>query len=127
MKSTVMLFPLLGFLTVSSCTSKYVIYPTIDKNSFGQQEANQIKHNPITPKLLPANKVSHEACFDQWLFMNNAYKDTDRFLPDFFRHTCPGTDYLVNTKVTRKWWTTLIYSQSCVEIQGFCARKARAR
>lgn len=117
----------LGFILLfSSCTSKYVIYPTIDKNTFGQ-EANQIKHNPITPKLLPANKVSHEACFDQWLFMNNAYKDTDRFLPDFFRYTCPGTNYLVNTKITRKWWTTLIYSQSCVEIQGFCGRQARAR
>lgn len=113
-----MKFLLLILLTLS-CTQKYQTYDTIKKSQFRKDEA----HNPKVPKMYPGRKVVQESCEGQFLFMRNAKKITDANLSALVNFSCPGSEYLVNAKITETWWTTIIYSRSCIELVSYCPVK----
>jgi len=102
-----------------SCTQKYQTYETIKKSQFRKDEP----HNPVTPKMYAGRKVVQESCEGQFFFMRNAKKITDANLPALVTFSCPGSEYLINAKITETWWTTIIYSRSCIELVSHCPLK----
>ena len=105
-------------LLLTACTQKYQTYHVIDKHSFDKENYQA----PITPKLLPAKKARASHCEGQIFWYSNAKKQTDRYLSRLVETICPDKKYLVNTRLTETWWTTIIYSKSCVEIETYCPR-----
>lgn len=108
------------FLTIS-CTQKYQNYPIIDKSHFDKDNYD----SPITKKMYPGKKVEASTCSGQIFFASNAYEDTKRQLQNMVRTLCPESMYLLNGQLTETWWTTIIYSRSCVELTSFCPRNSR--
>ena len=108
----------LVLLTAVSCSRKYQTFHVIKKDDFlfGKE------HSPITPKQRPGKKASFEYCKGQWLFSNNAVRDTHEYLNRMVRLTCEKDQTLLNSKVTETWWTTLIYSRACIELETHCPR-----
>jgi hypothetical protein len=101
-----------------SCTQKYQTYNVIDKNNFDKDK----NESPITSPLRRTTKEKKEFCDGQVFFSSNAKKTTDRFANNIVRHMCPQSKYLLDTKITETWWTTIVYSRSCVEIESFCTK-----
>ena len=108
-------------LLLISCAQKYQTYHTIEKSGFTKDNYQA----PITKKMFPGRKVQGEYCAGQFFFATNAKKDTDRKLPELVYTLCPKDKYLLNSKLTETWWTTIIYSRSCVELESYCPRKRR--
>ena len=109
------------FLAIlAACTQKYVDYDLIRKVDF-QKESYQ---RPTTRmEVLPAGRDSLESCFNQWLFFSNAEKEKDQALPVMVRTLCPAQGYLMDTKMTETWWTTIIFTRACVEMETKCAEE----
>jgi hypothetical protein len=110
---------LLLVLIFMSCTQKYQTFHVIDKENF-RKESPEV---PITKKMLPGKKRHAEFCAGQFFFSSNAKKKTDQYLPHLVGRLCSGSKYLVNSRLTETWWTTIIYSRSCVELDTYCPRK----
>lgn len=106
---------------ITSCTQKYRTYPVIKKNTFNYNK----EHNPVTPKMLMAQKEVQKTCEGQFFFNRNADKITQGSIPALVQYSCPGQDYLLNAKITQTWWTTIIYTRSCVELESFCPQKRK--
>ena len=101
-----------------SCTQKYAGYDLIRKVDFNKQSYER----PISVyEVLPEGKDTLESCFNQWLFFSNAEKEKNDAIPQMVRTLCPGRDYLLNTDMTETWWTTIIFTRSCVEMETSCA------
>lgn len=98
------------------CTQKYSTYHIIEKESFKPDS----EHNPTTRKMYGTKKVKEYLCVGQWLFSSNAQKLAEGAMPTLLSHTCPGKKYLLNAKVTNRWWTTIIYSRSCYIVEATC-------
>ena len=106
-------------LFLSSCAQKYQTYHIIDKHNFDKDNPT----TPITKKMLPRPKLYKTSyCSGQFFFYSNAKKTTDRYLSNMVRTMCPSSQYVLNSKLTETWWTTIIYSRSCVELEGYCPR-----
>ena len=105
----------LAFISIG-CAQKYQTYHVIKKSEFVFGKG----HNPIAPKLLPGKKDKQETCEGQFFFNRNAKQITLSSIPALIKYSCPRSDYLVNAKITETWWTTLIYSKSCIELESFC-------
>lgn len=71
-------------------------------------------------EVLPEGKDELKACFNQWLFFSNAAKEKDNAIPMVVRSLCPGQDFLLNTEVEETWWTTILFTRSCVEMETKC-------
>jgi hypothetical protein len=110
---------LILLLFTVGCTQKYITYHTIEKATFKVDEV----HNPITQKMYGIKKDQQYVCVGQWLFNNNAHKDSKRAIPTLLRHTCRGKSHLLNAKLTNRWWTTLVYSRSCYMVEATCPSK----
>jgi hypothetical protein len=108
---------LISILTIS-CSQKYQTFEVIKKKDFVFGEA----HNPSIPKKRLGRKVIQNTCEGQILFLRNAKKITDASVPALINFSCPGEEYLLNAKITQTWWTTIIYSRSCIKIESFCPR-----
>lgn len=107
----------LFLLFLTACTQKYVDYDLIRKVDF-QKESYQ---RPVTiMQVLPSGKDQLKSCFNQLLFFSNAEKEKNEAIPFIVRSLCPGQDYLVNTEMTESWWTTLLFSRSCVKVNTLC-------
>ncbi len=107
------------FLLLVGCTQKYQTYHIIDKHNFDKDNPQ----TPITKKLkLSAKKEKTSFCAGQFFFSSNAKQKTDRYLQNMVRTMCSDSQYISNSKLTETWWTTLIYSRSCVELEGYCPR-----
>lgn len=108
-------------ITATGCSRKYETFSIIKKKDFlfGNE------HSPIAPKMYPGKKQVGEFCTGQWLFTNNAVRDTHEHLNRMVRFTCPKDDYLLNSTVTQLWWTTLIYSRACIELETYCPRSRK--
>lgn len=102
------------------CTQKYADYDTLYKLSFRQKDQ---KDPVVTPRLIAEKKDHLSQCFSQWLFSNNAEAEKDASLPGLMQVVCPGREYLMDARVTERWWTLLVYSKSCVFIEATCPRK----
>lgn len=110
---------LISFILIAaSCSRKFQTFHTIEKSTFlfGQE------HSPIAHRLQPGQKQTREFCNGQWLFSNNAVRDTQEQLNRVVRYTCDKDKYLINSVVTETWWTTLIYSRACIEFETHCPR-----
>jgi len=101
-----------------SCTKKYETYHAIDKYNFDKNKPE----SPVTPKLYPGRKVTRSHCEGQIFWSSNAKAKTDNYVNRIVQNLCPDSKYLINNKVTEVWWTTIVYSRSCVEIEAYCPR-----
>lgn len=106
-------------LLLASCASKYEVHNTLDKRSFKLGEVNKV----MTPRAIKGKKEESSFCAGQFLFMSNAKKETDRKIPALLTRTCPKKVFLLDAKVTETWWTTIIYSRSCVTIEAYCPKE----
>ena len=102
-----------------SCSQKYQTFNTVKKGEFEFGKP----HSPISPKMYPGRKVTQISCEGQIFFNRNAQKITEGSIPALISYSCPKSEYLLNVKITETWWTTIVYSKSCVEIESFCPRK----
>lgn len=103
------------------CTRKYQTYHTIEKASFKFNDESE--QNYITPKLVPGQKITKNFCAGQIFWMNNAKKETEFKVNDLVRYSCPENEYILNSKITESWWTTIIYSRACIQLETYCPRK----
>lgn len=115
-----MKFLILAFML--GCTQKYVDYDLIKKVSFNRENVER----PVTlSRVTTQGRDELSQCFHQWLFFSNAEKEKNERIPEFIRALCPGKDYLVNAQLKERWWTTILYSQSCVSIETLCGNERR--
>jgi hypothetical protein len=113
MKNLLLLSLLVG------CTQKYMEYDLVRKADFQRSNYNR----PImVSEILAAGEDQLSECFNQWLFFSNAEKEKDDQFPMLVRLLCPRNDYLLNTKVTETWWTTILFTRSCLSIKTDCGR-----
>lgn len=103
-----------------SCTQKYQTYHAIQKRSFNYKDP---EHSPIMRKMYPGKKEIQRTCEGQFFFNRNAQTIAINNIPAMLKYSCPGSEYLLNAKITETWWTTIIYSKSCIEIESYCPRK----
>jgi hypothetical protein len=113
-----MKYVLILLFILAGCSKKYQTYQVIKKSSFNYPGEN----NPVSKKLIPGRKETQENCEGQWLFMRNAQKINEANVRSMVNFSCPKDNYLVNSKITEIWWTTLIYSRSCIELETYCPR-----
>lgn len=105
-------------LLLAGCTQKYADYDLIRKVDFDKQTYQR----PTTlMEVLPLGKDNLESCFNQWLFFSNAEKEKERAIPVMVRSLCPSQQYLMDTAMTETWWTTIIFTRSCIEMETKCA------
>lgn len=105
-------------LLLTGCAQTYQTYHTIDKHNFTKDGAN----SPITPKMVKTKKVERGHCEGQFFFFSNAKKKTDSYLPRMIGSLCGDSKYLMDSRLTETWWTTIIYSRSCVKFEAHCPR-----
>lgn len=111
-------------LAVVGCTQKYASYDLIRKVDFNRESYER----PVTAiDVLPQGTDQLKECFNQWLFFSNADKEKEREVPSMVRLLCPNRDYLVNATFTDTWWTTLIFTRACVDIETTCADPKRKK
>jgi len=112
MKNALLLFFLF------SCTQKYASYDLIRKIDFNKESYER----PITVmQVLPIGNDELKSCFNQWLFFSNAEKQKDESIPYLIRSLCPGRDYLLQSEMVETWWTTILFTRSCVRVETKCA------
>jgi hypothetical protein len=108
--------PILLLLLLVSCSQKYQTYNTIKKSEFTFGKG----HNPISPKMSPGRKVIQKSCESQFFFSRNAKKINIASIPALVKYSCPKSEFLLNARITETWWTTIIYSKSCIELESYC-------
>ncbi len=109
---------LLVLLALIGCTQKYVGYDLIRKVDFQKESFER----PISVyEVLPVGKDKLDSCFNQWLFFSNAEKEKLNAIPSMVRTLCPGKDYLLDTSMTETWWTLILFTRACVEMDTNCA------
>ena len=109
---------ILILLALTGCTRKYADYDLIRKVDFNKESYER----PITVMQVVPNGRDHlESCFNQWLFFSNAEKQKNEAIPYLIRSLCPGKDFLLQAEMEEQWWTTLIFTRSCVSVETKCA------
>lgn len=99
------------------CTQKYADYDLIRKADFNKETYER----PIpATQVMAQGKDELSECFNQWLFFSNAEKQKAQRIPEFVRALCPRQDYLVTAAFTETWWTTVIFTRSCIDIKTLC-------
>ena len=113
------IFAIIFLFLFIGCSQKYIKYPVIEKRTFegGQHEPT----NP--PPMIKAKKEIESFCEGQIFFNKNAFKITEASVRSLVQHSCPGSPYLIDAKITKTWWTLLLYSRSCVELESYCPRR----
>lgn len=107
---------------VSACTQKYTDYDLIRKVDF-QKETYE---RPITTmQVVPAGNDSLKSCFNQWLFFSNAEKEKNEAIHYLIRSLCPGKDYLLQSEMVETWWTSILFTRSCVSVDTKCAEQRK--
>jgi hypothetical protein len=111
---------LIAFLM--GCTQKYADFDLIRKADFQQKSYER----PLTRmQVLPSGHDQLKNCFNQWLFFSNAEKEKDNALPQMVRALCPRESYLMDTRITEDWWTLIVFSRACVDIESKCAKEKK--
>lgn len=104
---------------LTACTQKYANYDLIRKVDFNKESYER----PITTmQVIPVGKDKLNSCFNQWLFFSNAEKEKNDSIPMIIRSLCPGKDYLLDSQMTETWWTTIVFTRSCVGVETLCAQ-----
>ena len=111
-------------LFLVGCTQKYVDYDLIRKVDFNKENYQR----PITlMQVTPTGSDNLKACFNQWLFFSNAEKEKESSVPMLVRSLCPGKDFLLNSEMVETWWTTILFTRSCVSVETKCAEMRRQK
>ncbi|MFP5387352.1 MAG: hypothetical protein ACLGHN_14840 [Bacteriovoracia bacterium] len=109
---------LLILFLIAGCTQKYSDYDLIRKVDFNKETYER----PVTlMQVVPVGKDHLKACFNQWLFFTNAAAKKDEAIPYLVRSLCPGQDYLLSSEMVESWWTTILFTRSCVSVETKCA------
>ena len=108
-------------LLFASCAKKYETFHTIDKYNFNKNNPEA----PITPKLYTGAKQTRSHCEGQFFWTSNAKKKTDAYVNNIVQNMCGDAKYLVNNRLEEIWWTTIVYSRSCVKIESYCGREPK--
>lgn len=106
-------------LAAVGCTRKYVDYDVVNKLEFQKDQQSR----PVAPVMRKGRPDKLGQCFNQWLFFSNADKERERYVPQMVQVLCPGSDWLLDSRMTTVWWTTIIFSRSCVEFTTHCPEK----
>jgi hypothetical protein len=115
---------ILLLILMTSCTQKYVDYDLIRKADFDKESYSR----PVTlVDVLAQGRDELKSCFNQWLFFSNAEKNKERAIPLIVKSLCPGKDFLVNTEMTETWWTTIVFTRSCVDVKTLCGETNKIR
>jgi len=115
---TILVFALVAGVAFSGCTKKYADYDLIRKVDFNKESYER----PVTlMQVIPVGNDKLESCFNQWLFFSNAEKEKNEAIPYIVRSLCPGKDYLLQAEMEEQWWTTIIFTRSCVSVETKCA------
>lgn len=112
MRALLTVFVLLHLL---GCTRKYADLGTLHKPSLARNLPT-----PPFPAFRPTGPDRLGACFNQFLFFSNAEKQKDEYQRQAFQILCPGREWLTDTRVTSHWWTTLLFTRACVELEAGC-------
>lgn len=105
-------------LILASCTQKYADYDLIRKVDFNKESYER----PIAmTQIVPVGNDQLKACFNQWLFFSNAEKEKESSIPMLIRSLCPGQEYLLQSEMKESWWTTILFTRSCVSVETKCA------
>jgi hypothetical protein len=108
---------ILLLIALIGCTQKYTSYDLIRKTTFNKESFER----PITVmQVLPAGTDQLKSCFNQWLFFSNAEKDKNEAVSYLIKSLCPGKDYLLESEMVETWWTTILFTRSCVEVGTKC-------
>ena len=103
---------------IAGCTQKYADFDLIRKVDFNRETYER----PILlTQVVPVGNDQLESCFNQWLFFSNAEKEKNESIPYLIRSLCPGKDYLLQAEMKEQWWTTIIFTRSCVSVETKCA------
>lgn len=78
-------------------------------------------------QVTPAGSDHLKACFNQWLFFSNAEKDKETSIPMLVRSLCPGKDFLLQSEMVETWWTTIVFTRSCVSVETKCAEMRKQK
>lgn len=78
-------------------------------------------------QVAPTGKDNLEACFNQWLFFSNAEKQKTEAIPVVVKTLCPGQDYLLNSQMVETWWTTILFTRACVNVETTCAELRKSK
>lgn len=108
---------LLSVFCLLNCSQKYQTYHVVDKYNYKIDDYDA----PISPKLLPREKVKRTICSDQIFFSRNAEKESKKSIERIVKTLCPQGRFISNAKLTEDWWTTIAYSRSCMTFEGYCA------
>lgn len=109
---------ILLILLMTGCTRKYASFDLIRKVDFNKATYER----PVTlTQVAPAGRDTLKQCFHQWLFFSNAEKEKENSIPYLVRSLCPKNEYLLNADMTEDWWTSIIFTQACVDIETQCA------
>jgi hypothetical protein len=108
---------LIILLLATGCTQKYADFDLIRKVDFNKESYD--RPVPAT-QVMAQGKDELGECFNQWLFFSNAEKQKNDRIPEFVRALCPGKDYLVKSTFTETWWTTIVFTQACIDIKTLC-------
>lgn len=100
-----------------SCTHRYADYDSIHKTSFMQPI---LLTPPVNVVITPGQPDALGKCFNQFLFFSNAEKEKDTYLAESVRALCPRAEWLGTTRISSDWWTVLVFSRACIEIQTRC-------
>lgn len=73
-------------------------------------------------QVIPVGRDHLKSCFNQWLFFSNAEEEKNESIPFIIRSLCPGKDYLLDSDMTETWWTTILFTRSCVDVETSCAQ-----
>ena len=112
-------------ILLSGCATNYEDYSFISKKDFTLEEdriVNRTAHERPA-RLVSGRAEVEEFCESQILFNKNAFNITRDSLPALVRQSCPGQDYLLDATITKRWWTTLVYSRSCIKVESYCPKK----
>jgi len=105
-------------LVLISCATKYETFNVIDKRNFELGKNNEA----MAPRAVRGKKETKSFCAGQFLFFQNAKNITDKSVPALMSRTCPEKVFLMDGKITETWWTTIIYSRSCIKVEAYCPR-----
>ena len=111
-------------LALTGCTQKYTSFDLVRKVDFNRETYE--RPIPVT-QVMPEGKDELKSCFNQWLFFSNAEKEKDQAIPFIIRSLCPGKEYLLDTEMTERWLTTILYTQSCVMIDTKCGLQRKKK
>ena len=111
-------------LLLAGCTQKYASYDLIRKADFHRETYSR----PVTKmEVVAAGKDELEACFNQWLFFSNAEKEKNKAVSYIVRSLCPGQEFLIHTEMIESWWTSLIFTRSCIAMETLCGEKKKQK